>query len=267
MRKNKFIKFFVMSCTLALLISAQVPNCVYATERNDNVSYAEQYLLDVGTPKGVVDDLSDSQVNKMYQSLSNSSYDVTFGKVEALTDLGNNISENDFTLSALYYNLAYEGEVFQAQIFVDYSWVNLPSVLSTDAIVIEWDDNILSLDGTSLEAYAETFSGTIMIKQQFEPDARTNNSIAFTVPLGNAEMWWPMSYSGLLSLYLNLNNCPAVTESETCNIPITYTHLEDNSSTLELVTNGNKIDILTAGATSSRTSTISYNSSSEVIYE
>lgn len=267
MKKNKSLKSFATICALVLLTSVIISSSVYAAERGNDISEAERYLLDIGTPEDVVKGLSDSQVNEIYQSLSNSSYDITFGKVEEFTDSENSINENDFTLSALYYNLAYEGEVFQAQIFVDYSWVNLPSVINTDAIVIEWDDDILSLDGASLECFAETFTGTICIKEQYEPDVFTKNSVAFAIPLSHAQMWWPMSYSGLFSLYLTLNNYPAVTEPETCNIPITYTHLEDESSTLEFVTNGNKIDIVTVGSKSSKILTIPYNSSLEVIYE
>lgn len=261
---STFFRKFSIFLTICLFFCCGFYSPVQASTK----SSPKEFLLDAGTPETILDTLPEEQINRMYKNLTSSGADVTYaGKTtipEQIT-LRGNINTNDLDFSALYYNLSYEGKVFQVQLYMNYRWKTLPNVAKTDALIVSWDKNLFTLANAGIHCFADTFVGKITCKDQYNPDVTAKNALGFYLPLSDASLWGATSYYGSVDVFLNTPE--TLSPNESCNINLKYTHLNNANENINLTVNGTQINV--SGTTSIDTlqKNISYKANNNIIEE
>lgn len=264
---KKFFKFFCKlstGLTFCLVLCFTLSSHVKAS----TLSSAKEFLLEAGTPVDIVNTLSEDQINRMYQNFIASNADVTFVTQTSSSEkniLRNPISPNDLDFNTLYYNLSYEGQVFQVQAYMTYKWKNLPTVAKTDTFIVSWDKDLFTLADAGVHCYADTFVGTITFKDQYKPDVSTQNALGFYLPLSDASIWNATSYYGNVDIFFNTSE--NLSPNDTCNIISTYTHLTNENESLNMDVDGNQINISGTTAFDTLQKNIIYKANDNIIEE
>lgn len=149
--KKMFSFIKVSTFLLAFGILFSNPTTVNAEETI--LAEKETYLISIGTPEEYVSEMSEHQINSLYERLKDHN-NVEFGNAEKsffyISDDGTNEGIVPYAISNLeldvyYYNYYNGQKISYVEVGAFYTWLEEPRVRMTDAMSLNWKIHIFHM--------------------------------------------------------------------------------------------------------------------------
>ena len=191
---RKLYKLPILLLSTSVIMASSMGNLKLTT--SVSLDEMKQYLLDSNIPSLYLESTSSEQIEHLYNDLYNQPFECGESTVLTLTETTNveargTIPDEDmiFMITPIYMYTDYTTkQIEHVYITTAYRWLNIPFYLKQDAVIVNWDSNIFTLEENSFYQYnyAETdaIEGLSYKLESYNAANITLSALAYNVQLG-----------------------------------------------------------------------------------